>query len=119
MRFNFLHLNERTGSKEPDNYFDMRSIFDDDVLPEPGSVLATAEKAVNQGTEKEQETLSELDEARWAVVSFDHVEALAMTYDQAIAWMEERERQGVKGLCIVTNEAAARVPNQRFRSSYR
>ncbi len=51
---------------------------------------------------------SELDELRWAVVSFVRTEASGLSYKQALQWMSELDLQGVAGLCIVTNEAAER-----------
>ncbi len=51
---------------------------------------------------------SDLDEPRWAVVSFDQMEAGGLTYSQAYALMSELESQ-VAGLCIVTDEAARRI----------
>lgn len=52
---------------------------------------------------------SELSLARWAVISFERCEASGLTYEQAAAKLAELEGQGITGLCIVTDEAAARV----------
>lgn len=51
---------------------------------------------------------SELDELRWAVVSFDRTEASGLSYKNAVQWMNELELQRVAGLCLVTDEAAFR-----------
>ena len=53
--------------------------------------------------------LSELEDFRWSVVSFDKSEAGGMTYAQASRLISELEFRGVAGLCLVTDEAAARI----------
>ena len=50
-----------------------------------------------------------LDQPRWAVVSFDEIEAGGLTYRQAARLMNELEINDVTGLCIVTDEAAKRM----------
>lgn len=54
-------------------------------------------------------TASELDAPRWAVISFDRIEAKGQTYDQAEAKLKELEAAGITGLCVVTDEAAERT----------
>lgn len=53
---------------------------------------------------------SELDEPRWSVVSFSQHEAGGLNYRQASRLIDELERYGITGLCIITDEAAARLP---------
>ena len=57
----------------------------------------------------DSECESELDEPRWAVVSFDKSEAASLTYEEASDLMAELDSKGVAGLCIVTNDAARRI----------
>ena len=52
---------------------------------------------------------NELREAIWSVVSFDKCEAGNLTYPEAEQKIKELEAQNVSGLCIVTDEAAARI----------
>jgi hypothetical protein len=52
---------------------------------------------------------AELREAVWSVVSFDKCEAGNLTYAEAEQKLGELEAQKVSGLCIVTNETAARI----------
>ena len=52
---------------------------------------------------------SELLDPTWAVVSFDRIEALGLTYPDAAAKMAELDAQYTNGLCIITDEAAARM----------
>jgi hypothetical protein len=51
---------------------------------------------------------SELDAPVWSVVSFDCTEAAHLTYPDAIAKMAELDKRRVPGLCIITDDAAAR-----------
>jgi hypothetical protein len=52
---------------------------------------------------------AELREAVWSVVSFDKCEASNLTYAEAEQKLNELEAQKVSGLCIVTDETAARI----------
>lgn len=52
---------------------------------------------------------AELREAVWSVVSFDKCEARRLTYAEAEQKLLELEAQKVAGLCIVTDETAARI----------
>ncbi len=65
---------------------------------------------MSEATEKKEiEAVSELDQTRWSVVSFDVREADGLTYSAAVKILAEKEAAGVYGLCIVTDRAAARV----------
>lgn len=52
---------------------------------------------------------SELNEPRWSVVTFDESAANHLTYAAAVQKMAEFEAAGLSGLCIVTDETAARI----------
>ena len=54
-------------------------------------------------------TRSELDEPIWSVVSFERVEGTLLDHQSAQRLMNELEFKRVPGLCIITNDAAARV----------
>jgi hypothetical protein len=54
----------------------------------------------------------ELREAIWAVVSFEKCEANHLTYTEAEQKLSELEAQKVSGLCIVTDEVAARITDK-------
>jgi hypothetical protein len=60
-------------------------------------------------TTNENESVSELNEPFWAVVSFESVAAESLTYDEARAYVKKLEKQKVSGLSIVTNEVAERM----------
>ncbi len=53
--------------------------------------------------------MSELREHIWTVVSFDKREAENLTYAEAEAKINELAAQKVSGLCILTNQAAAKI----------
>ena len=65
-----------------------------------------AEAAQEQQTEA---MVSELEQPRWAVISFERREGDALTYQQAVQMLKELESQKVTGLAIVTDEAASRI----------
>ena len=60
-------------------------------------------------TQTEHDATSELLSKRWSVISFDTCEASSLTYAEAIRKMAELEHRRIAGLCIVTDEAAARL----------
>jgi len=48
----------------------------------------------------------------WSVISFEKLEAGGLIYAQAEEKMRELEKQDVSGLCIVTDEVAARISDK-------
>ena len=60
----------------------------------------------------ENDVSSELSEPRWSVVSFESVAVHGLTYADAKSWLEKLQKQNVSGLCIITDEAAARMSKQ-------
>ena len=52
---------------------------------------------------------SELREPRWSVVSFETRTAKNLTYSEAEQRITQLGKQGVSGLCIITDEAAERI----------
>jgi hypothetical protein len=54
---------------------------------------------------------SEINEPRWSVVSFEKCAARNLTYAEALKRLKQFEAKKVAGLCIVTDEAAARIFN--------
>ncbi|HEX8736411.1 MAG TPA: hypothetical protein VF721_13870 [Pyrinomonadaceae bacterium] len=61
----------------------------------------------------ESEISSELNEPRWSVVSFESVAVYGLPYAEARNWLEKLQKQNISGLCIVTDEAAARISGQK------
>lgn len=66
------------------------------------------ENSTENQENQEQET-PELREARWSVISFDKCEARNLTYEQAEQKIAELEAQKFSGLCVVTDEVAAKM----------
>ena len=52
---------------------------------------------------------SELDEHVWSVISFERVEGSSLDYTDAEKLLTDLESHGVAGLCIVSDNAAARI----------
>lgn len=52
---------------------------------------------------------NELDQPIWSLVSFDRCEASGLTYAAAFEKLAQLDRDKIAGLCIVTDEAAARL----------
>ncbi len=55
------------------------------------------------------ESINELREPNWSVVSFKERVAKNLTYDEALRKMLDLQKQKISGLCIITDEAAARI----------
>ncbi len=52
---------------------------------------------------------SEMNEPRWSLVSFETLLAANLTYDEAAALMKDFTAKKTSGLCVITDEAAARI----------
>lgn len=52
---------------------------------------------------------SDLSKPQWSVVAFDGLAASGITYHEAMAKMAQLTGENVSGLCIITDEAAARL----------
>jgi hypothetical protein len=57
----------------------------------------------------QSEPSNDLDSPIWSVISFERIEAAGLDYASASRLIAELENKKVAGLCIVTNEAAARI----------
>jgi hypothetical protein len=95
MRPGVLQLNRRLAAEKSEDLFDIFS-------GPPSSTEAAAEPSAPL-------ILSELDQPRWSVVSFERREASELSYRQAAALMKDLDSRGVAGLCIITDEAADRI----------
>lgn len=70
------------------------------------------ETKTENSTENQENSIQEtpeLREARWSVISFDKCEARNLTYEQAEQKIAELEAQKFSGLCVVTDEVAAKM----------
>lgn len=57
----------------------------------------------------EETNESELELPVWSVVTFDQCAASGLTYAQAAEKLEKLKAEKASGLCIVTDEVAARI----------
>lgn len=57
----------------------------------------------------DEDFASELNVPHWSVVSFDGCAAVNLTYPQAVEEINRLKAKKVAGLCIITDEAAARI----------
>ncbi len=60
-----------------------------------------------------EEISNELAEHIWSVITFDETAASGLTFDEACELRAKLEAEKVSGLCIVTDEAAARMSVQK------
>ena len=58
---------------------------------------------------------SELNEPRWSVVTFERRAAKNLTYAQAAQKLRELADEKISGLCIVTDEAAEKIKNEKTK----
>lgn len=80
------------------------------VCPQVENLCYDFCRIMGEATEKKEvSVISELDMPKWSVVSFDICEASGLTYADAVHLLADKERAGVYGLCIITDEAAARM----------
>lgn len=59
--------------------------------------------------EAEEKQTSELAAPVWSVVTFETIAASNLTYEEAAKKLEELKAEKVSGLCVITDEAAARM----------
>lgn len=71
--------------------------------------MAVEEKENQTESQVAEEISHELREHFWSVVSFEKSEANGLTYAEAEQKLTELAAQKVSGLCIITDEAAARI----------
>ena len=70
---------------------------------------ANNESAAEEIAAAGEDSAGELDRAYWSIVTFENVAATNLTYAEALEWMEKLKKENISGLCIVTDEAAARI----------
>ncbi|HTH50282.1 MAG TPA: hypothetical protein VL501_00015 [Pyrinomonadaceae bacterium] len=76
-----------------------------EIFPESEFELEFAEA----GSDGSSQSGSELDRPVWSVVSFGGIEAGGLTYHQADRLRDVLADNGLHGLAIITDEAAARL----------
>lgn len=58
---------------------------------------------------EDQINASEYAERRWSVVTYESIAVGNLAYAEALDWVRKLDEQKISGLCIVTDEAAARI----------
>ena len=66
-------------------------------------------EAVQEAVQTDTAEVTELEDRRWAVISFDKVESGNLSYNEASRLLYDLDAKGVTGLCIVTDHVAARL----------
>jgi hypothetical protein len=80
-----------------------------DEISEAQSNEGSAAENADAGGAAGEKVSSELELPRWSIVSFEGVTASGLEYDTAVKRMENMKEQHLSGLCIITDEAAARM----------
>ncbi len=57
--------------------------------------------------------MSELNERRWAVLSERGSERAGLSYEEAAALIARLRGERVSGLCVITDDAASRLPQTK------
>lgn len=98
----------------------VRVFFRTDLLRNKNVKTIGEMEAINEENQIEQNSLekeaaeadaSELLQPRWSVITYESVAVSNLTYDEALDWVKKLDEQQISGLCIVTDEAAAKIGN--------
>ena len=73
------------------------------------SIYIAMTEAVQESVQTETAEVTELEDRRWAVISFDKVEGGNLSYNEASRLLADLDARGVTGLCVVTDHVAARL----------
>jgi hypothetical protein len=68
-----------------------------------------ADEQTAENSEATENDANELETQQWSVVSFEGVAMSGLSYEEARQWVEKLNAQKISGLCIITDEAAARI----------
>ena len=82
---------------------------EEDQQMNQAATAQNTESAPAADTFSDEDFLHELREARWSLVSFEKCIASNLTYDEAASLLKEFAEKGTSGLCVITDEAAARI----------
>ncbi len=88
---------------------EMKAIKEENKESDEAATAQNTEAAPAVETVSDDEFSSELQEPRWSLVSFETRLAGGLTYDEAASLMREYAEKKTSGLCIITDEAAAKI----------
>jgi hypothetical protein len=94
MKSGRAHLKKKMAPERPQNYFEFQDLHGPSFDYEDEPVI--------------EEVECDLDDPLWSVVSFEGRQAGGLKYGQASDLLNELDAVGIAGLCIVTDDAAAR-----------
>lgn len=80
------------------------------------SMKKKKEKSSEKTPAAEEAAESELEMPVWSVVTFERCAASGLTYRQAAEKLKRLQTKKVSGLCIVTDEAAARMTDRKRKT---
>lgn len=66
-------------------------------------------QAAAEKSDSTETVSSELKLPGWSIVTFEGVAMSGLNYEEALKWLTKLDEQKISGLCIVTDEAAARI----------
>ena len=95
MRSGLAHLKKRVEPEREYETFELTTISEPEIDQQPAETAPA----------------SDLDKACWSLVSFDQIEAGGLIYRQAAELITLLDGHGITGLCVVTDDTAARMKN--------
>lgn len=79
-----------------------------EVINEENQTLKSAQQVAPVQAD-EEDFSSELNQPCWSVITYKSIAASHLTYNEAVQWAEDLKKQGVSGLCVITDDAATRI----------
>lgn len=77
------------------------------------SPISPGDESVSpKNSEAEEGSANELELPQWSIVTFEGVAMSGLSYEDARKWLDKLNEQKISGLCIVTDEAAARMSGE-------
>jgi hypothetical protein len=88
---------------------EMETKNDETAKSDASEAAENNESALPESSDSTGEAASELELPLWSIVTFEDVAMRGLSYEEALKWLEKLNAQNISGLCIVTDEAAARI----------
>ncbi|HRH40790.1 MAG TPA: hypothetical protein PKY82_04035 [Pyrinomonadaceae bacterium] len=86
----------------------LREVDEMSANHEKDQQMETAQEVAPEAAETEYFS-SELNQPCWSVVTYKSVAVSRLTYEEAAQWAEDLKKQGISGICVITDDAAARI----------
>jgi hypothetical protein len=88
---------------------DMNAENQETPKSEDMQAVQDSQSAATESSDSSEAVSSELGLSQWSIVTFEGVAVSGLYYEEALKWLERLDKQKISGLCIVTDEAAARI----------